>query len=57
MKVLVATESGQSLGCAILGSEGGEIMAMLSISLLGNLPYTVRQEAIFALYWLKTQSA
>jgi pyruvate/2-oxoglutarate dehydrogenase complex dihydrolipoamide dehydrogenase (E3) component len=29
MKMVVDAESGQILGCAILGIEGGEIMAML----------------------------
>jgi pyruvate/2-oxoglutarate dehydrogenase complex dihydrolipoamide dehydrogenase (E3) component len=48
IKVLVDAESGQILGCAILGIEVGEIMAMLQISKMGNLPYTVLQEAIFA---------
>jgi pyruvate/2-oxoglutarate dehydrogenase complex dihydrolipoamide dehydrogenase (E3) component len=48
MKVLVDAECGQILGCAILGIESGEIMAMLQISMMGNLPYTVLQEAIFA---------
>jgi pyruvate/2-oxoglutarate dehydrogenase complex dihydrolipoamide dehydrogenase (E3) component len=48
MKVIVDAESDQILGCAILGIEGGEIMAMLQIAMMGNLPYGVLQEAIFA---------
>jgi pyruvate/2-oxoglutarate dehydrogenase complex dihydrolipoamide dehydrogenase (E3) component len=48
MKVVVDAVSGQILGCAILGIEGGEIMAMLQMAMMGNLPYTVLREAIFA---------
>ncbi len=38
----------QILGAAVLGIEGGEVMAMLEIAMLGKLPYTVLKEAIFA---------
>lgn len=48
MKVIVDAETKQILGCAILGIEGGEIMSMLSIAMMGNVPYPVLQEAIFA---------
>jgi pyruvate/2-oxoglutarate dehydrogenase complex dihydrolipoamide dehydrogenase (E3) component len=48
MKVIVDAESGQILGCAILGIEGGEIMAMLQIAMMGKIPYSTLQEAIFA---------
>jgi pyruvate/2-oxoglutarate dehydrogenase complex dihydrolipoamide dehydrogenase (E3) component len=48
MKVIVDSESKQILGAAILGIEGGEIMSMLEIAMLGKLPYTILQEAIFA---------
>ncbi|HYX51724.1 MAG TPA: FAD-dependent oxidoreductase, partial [Ktedonobacteraceae bacterium] len=48
MKAIVDAESGQILGCAILGIEGGEIMAMLEIAIMGKLPYTVLRDAIFA---------
>ena len=48
MKVIVDADTGQILGAAILGFEGGEIMAMLEIAMLGKVPYTVLQEAIFA---------
>jgi pyruvate/2-oxoglutarate dehydrogenase complex dihydrolipoamide dehydrogenase (E3) component len=39
MKVLVDPHSGKLLGGAILGGEGGEIMAMLRLAMMGNLPY------------------
>jgi pyruvate/2-oxoglutarate dehydrogenase complex dihydrolipoamide dehydrogenase (E3) component len=48
MKAIVDAESEQILGCAILGLEGGELMAMLEIAMLGKLPYPVLREAIFA---------
>ncbi|HEV2121691.1 MAG TPA: FAD-containing oxidoreductase, partial [Chloroflexota bacterium] len=48
MKVLVDPDSEQILGCAILGIEGGEIMSMLQIAMMGNIRYSVLREAIFA---------
>ena len=48
MKAIVDAESGQILGCAILGIEGGEIMAMLQMAMMGSLPYTVLRDAVFA---------
>ncbi|MBV9280216.1 MAG: mercuric reductase [Chloroflexi bacterium] len=48
VKAVVDEETGRILGCAVLGIEGGEIMAMLEIAILGGLPYTVLRDAIFA---------
>jgi pyruvate/2-oxoglutarate dehydrogenase complex dihydrolipoamide dehydrogenase (E3) component len=48
MKAIVDADTKEILGCAILGIEGGEIMSMLEIAMLGHLPYTVLKEAIFA---------
>jgi pyruvate/2-oxoglutarate dehydrogenase complex dihydrolipoamide dehydrogenase (E3) component len=48
MKVIVDAQTGQILGAAILGIEGGELMSMLEIAMLGNLPFPVLREAIFA---------
>jgi pyruvate/2-oxoglutarate dehydrogenase complex dihydrolipoamide dehydrogenase (E3) component len=48
MKAVVDAESRQILGCAVLGIEGGELMAMFEIAMLGHLPYTVLKDAIFA---------
>ncbi len=48
MKALVDPATGQILGAAILGIEGGEIMSILEVAMLGKLPYTVLREAIFA---------
>ena len=48
MKAVVDAETGQILGAAVLGIEGGEIMAMLEMAMLGKVPYTVLRDAIFA---------
>ncbi|HEU0001722.1 MAG TPA: mercuric reductase [Ktedonobacteraceae bacterium] len=48
MKAVVDADTNQILGCAILGIEGGELMAMLEIAMMGKLPYTVLRDAIFA---------
>ncbi len=48
MKAVVDAETGQILGCAILGAEGGELMSMIEIAMMGKLPYTALRDAIFA---------
>jgi pyruvate/2-oxoglutarate dehydrogenase complex dihydrolipoamide dehydrogenase (E3) component len=48
MKLLVDDGSDQILGCAILGVDGGEIMAMIQIAMLGKMPYTQLRDAIFS---------
>jgi pyruvate/2-oxoglutarate dehydrogenase complex dihydrolipoamide dehydrogenase (E3) component len=48
MKAVVDADTDQILGAAILGIEGGELMAMLEIAMLGHVPYPVLREAIFA---------
>ena len=48
MKAVVDAETEQILGCAVLGIEGGEIMSMLQIAIMGKLPYTALREAVFA---------
>lgn len=48
MKVVVDVETKQILGCAVLGIEGGELMAMFEIAMMGHLPYTTLKDAIFA---------
>jgi pyruvate/2-oxoglutarate dehydrogenase complex dihydrolipoamide dehydrogenase (E3) component len=47
MKVVVDADNGQILGCAVLGSEGGEIMTMIQIAMLGKLTDTAMANAIF----------
>lgn len=48
MKAIVDADTHQILGCTILGIEGGEIMSMLQIAMMGKLPYPALREAIFA---------
>jgi len=48
MKAIVDAESDQILGAAVLGIEGGEIMAMLQLAMMGRLPFTTLREAVFA---------
>jgi pyruvate/2-oxoglutarate dehydrogenase complex dihydrolipoamide dehydrogenase (E3) component len=47
MKAVIDAETGQILGCAVIGSEGGEIMTMIQIAMLGNLSYRTMANAIF----------
>lgn len=47
MKAVVDADSGQILGCAVLGTEGGEIMTMIQVAMLGKLTYTAMTDAIF----------
>jgi pyruvate/2-oxoglutarate dehydrogenase complex dihydrolipoamide dehydrogenase (E3) component len=48
MKAIVDAKTRQILGCTVLGVEGGEIMSMLQIAMMGKLPYPAIKEAIFA---------
>jgi len=48
MKVLIDPDSDQILGAAVLGMEGGELMTMLQIAMMGRLPYQQLQDAVFA---------
>jgi len=47
MKAVIDAESGQILGCAVIGSEGGEIMTMIQLAMLGKLTDTAMADAIF----------
>jgi pyruvate/2-oxoglutarate dehydrogenase complex dihydrolipoamide dehydrogenase (E3) component len=48
LKVIVEAKTDRILGCTVFGIEGGEIMSMLQIAMMGKLPYTALKEAIFA---------
>ena len=48
LKAIVDAENNQILGAAILGIEGGEIMAVLEVAMMGRLPFTALREGIFA---------
>ena len=48
MKAIVDAESGQILGAAVLGIEGGELMSMIEIAMMGKVPYPVLRDGVFA---------
>jgi pyruvate/2-oxoglutarate dehydrogenase complex dihydrolipoamide dehydrogenase (E3) component len=48
MKAIVDAGTNQILGAAVLGLEGGEIMAALQIAMMGRLPYTALRDGVFA---------
>lgn len=48
MKVIIDADTRRILGCAVLGAEGGELMTMIQIAMLGKLTYTAMANAIFA---------
>lgn len=48
IKATVDAESGQILGCTVLGLEGGEVMTMVEIAMMGRLPYTALRDGTFS---------
>lgn len=48
MKAVVDGKTGQILGCAILGQEGGELMCMVELAMMGKLTYLDLKDAVFA---------
>jgi pyruvate/2-oxoglutarate dehydrogenase complex dihydrolipoamide dehydrogenase (E3) component len=48
MKAIINAETQQILGAAVLGVEGGEVMAMIELAMMGHLPFTVLRDGIFA---------
>jgi pyruvate/2-oxoglutarate dehydrogenase complex dihydrolipoamide dehydrogenase (E3) component len=48
MKAVVDADTKEILGCAVLGLEGGELVAIFEVAMLGRLPYTVLRDAVFA---------
>ncbi len=47
MKAIVDAETQQILGCAMLGLEGGELMAIIQVAMMGKQPYTALKEGLF----------
>ena len=47
MKAVIDADTGQILGAAILAVEGGEMMSVLQVAMMGKLPYTAIRDAIF----------
>jgi pyruvate/2-oxoglutarate dehydrogenase complex dihydrolipoamide dehydrogenase (E3) component len=48
MKAIVDADTKRILGAAVLGIEGGEVMAAFEIAMMGNLPYTALRDGVFA---------
>ncbi|HTE86962.1 MAG TPA: mercuric reductase [Dehalococcoidia bacterium] len=48
MKVVIDAETDQILGCAILGIDGGEVMSMIEIAMMGNLPASRLRDGVFS---------
>jgi pyruvate/2-oxoglutarate dehydrogenase complex dihydrolipoamide dehydrogenase (E3) component len=48
LKAVVDADTRQVLGCAVLGVEGGEVMAVLEMAMMGRVPYTKLRDGIFA---------
>lgn len=48
MKAVIDADTGMILGCAMLGVNGGEMMSLIEIAMLGGLHYTKLKDGIFA---------
>jgi len=48
MKAVVDAETDRILGATILGVEGGEIMSVLQMAMMGGVPYTAIRDGVFA---------
>ncbi len=48
MKAVVDLKTKKILGAAIIGEQGGEIMSMLELAMMGNITYDVLRKAVFA---------
>ena len=48
MKAVVDADTGQILGAAILGEEGGEIMSVLQMAIMGGITHDVLRYCVFA---------
>ena len=48
MKAVVDAQTDQILGYACLGLEGGELLAMVELAMVGKLPYPILRDLVFA---------
>src|SRR5207248_1285608 len=48
MKAVVDAATGQVLGAAVLGIEGGEVMAMLQLAMMGGVAFPRLRDGVFA---------
>jgi pyruvate/2-oxoglutarate dehydrogenase complex dihydrolipoamide dehydrogenase (E3) component len=47
IKAVVDADTEQILGAAVLGSEGGELVSLLKVAMMGGLPYTALRDGVF----------
>jgi pyruvate/2-oxoglutarate dehydrogenase complex dihydrolipoamide dehydrogenase (E3) component len=48
MKAVVDAETDRILGAAVFGLEGGEVASVLLVAMMGDLPYPILRNAVFA---------
>ena len=48
MKAVVDAGTGQILGAAILGIQGGEVATVVQVAMMGKLPYTALRDAVIS---------
>ena len=48
MKAIVDTNTNQILGAAVLGVQAGEVMTVLQVAMMGQLPYTALLDGVFS---------
>jgi pyruvate/2-oxoglutarate dehydrogenase complex dihydrolipoamide dehydrogenase (E3) component len=48
MKAVVDADSGHILGAAVLGLEGGEIVALFQVAMMGGLSYAALRDGVFS---------
>src|SRR5215470_9217650 len=48
MKAIVDIQTEEILGATVLGIEGGEVMAVFEMAMMGKVPYTALRDGIFA---------
>ncbi|MBV9339705.1 MAG: FAD-dependent oxidoreductase, partial [Acidobacteria bacterium] len=48
MKAVIDAKSEQILGAAVLAIEGGEVMSLIEVAMMGQLPYSALRDGIFA---------
>jgi dihydrolipoamide dehydrogenase len=48
LKAIVDADTKQILGATVIGEQGGEMMSMLEIAMMGNITYDILRNAVFA---------
>jgi pyruvate/2-oxoglutarate dehydrogenase complex dihydrolipoamide dehydrogenase (E3) component len=48
IKAIVDAKTERILGAAVLGVDGGEVMSVLQVAMMGDLPYTAIRDGVFA---------